>query len=204
MGKKQQLYAQSPSGGFTPGEIRSLGMNSLNFTVSLSPAVRQLLHIHYLYFGRQWVSYCNPAKLTTRIKSESRKRGNLGVTKTSAPKLTPPVPFDVERYSLASHPCPFKPQSCPAHWGIRRKQQSTELSREPCHLAASSRWDRAGVWMKLGKTAYAIPSLVSVKRAGNFGSEGNYVLPSLLFMVCFCHLVVRRQQGKISAAEGSA
>lgn len=47
--------------------------------------------------------------------------------------------------------------------------------------------------MKLDKAAYTIPSLVNVKRGGNFVSEMNYVLPILLFMVSFCHLVVRRQ-----------
>lgn len=36
--EKKQLYAQqSPSGGFTPGEIRSLGMNSPNFSCLLHP-----------------------------------------------------------------------------------------------------------------------------------------------------------------------
>lgn len=53
-----------------------------------------------------------------------------------------------------------------------------------------------GVWIKLDKAAYTLLSPGNDKRCGNFLPELHYVLLLLFLLVCFCHLVVKREQGK--------
>lgn len=171
------------------GEIRSLGMNSPNFSC-LPPSK-----------GREYRegSSCsaftachNWSLLQTETKlNMSSKAGNgaiQGALKFS-PKGDRSSPLGCWKVELALHP--WKP-FLQSPRGDKGKATLKPLSwaQKP---SDTSHLDQVGVWIKLDKAAHTLLSPVNNERCGSFLSELNYVLLVPFLLVYFCHLVVKRQ-----------